>query len=243
MLLHPLTQGIKVKLMKFYILIILVTMLTGCNEKNNSVQDDMDNIVTMLKNKKLSQVEIDKLNLNKLIDGQTLLMSAVESEHIDAVKLLLSYGADPNIKNSDDASALHLALWSRNPVFIKTLLDFGGDANIYDSKRKESLIFSSISPEKLNHVKFLVEAGADVNVRDAVNQTPLMTAATLAQYDIVYFLLKSGADATLKDNWGYTVQQTLKQDDLMSSSEMNAWKEKVIEIVNRQFSIAANKRN
>ncbi|VDK85546.1 unnamed protein product [Litomosoides sigmodontis] len=52
---------------------------------------------------------------------------------------------------------------------------------------------------KLELVKFLVDAGADVNIQDYGGQTPLHYAASCSHRSVVDFLLKKGADPAVAD--------------------------------------------
>ena len=59
----------------------------------------------------------------------------------------------------------------------------------------------------LENVRRLLEAGADVNGRNVVGDTPLIAAAYTGQPAMVRLLLRFGADATLTNRDGKTAQQ------------------------------------
>eukprot|EP00899_Mesostigma_viride_P010670 jgi/Mesvir1/19604/Mv09901-RA.1 len=53
-------------------------------------------------------------------------------------------------------------------------------------------------------VKLLIDAGADVNIRDKDGRTPLFSACKNIQLDMTSILIKAGADASAKDKAGNT---------------------------------------
>lgn len=55
-------------------------------------------------------------------------------------------------------------------------------------------------------LRFLTEAGVDVNARDGRGRTPLHQAATAGRADFVRLLLCAGADPTARDKRGLTPQ-------------------------------------
>jgi ankyrin repeat protein len=53
-------------------------------------------------------------------------------------------------------------------------------------------------------VRQLIEKGADVNVRDKNQDTPLHEAASRRKTDVAKLLIEKGADVNAKDNYGQT---------------------------------------
>ncbi|NEP50476.1 MAG: ankyrin repeat domain-containing protein [Moorea sp. SIO3C2] len=56
----------------------------------------------------------------------------------------------------------------------------------------------------LEAVKSLVAQGADVNVKDKENATPLMRSVSRNYREIVEFLIEKGADVNAINDWDYT---------------------------------------
>lgn len=89
----------------------------------------------------LSQNDIDPNPQD--IHGSTPLDLAVANGHIDVVKSLLKKGADPNIKDQNGKTALHIAAVSlgKNEIMaeiMKELLNAGADINIRDEENKKA---------------------------------------------------------------------------------------------------------
>jgi ankyrin repeat protein len=103
----------------------------------------------------------------------TALMRAAFAGDFELSKMLLAYGADPNIVSSDRESLLEAA---------------AGLALIpgYQAERPKA--------ERLQLVRLLVQLGQDVNWADAYGITPLMAAANLGDTPLVQYLVDAGAD-------------------------------------------------
>ena len=56
----------------------------------------------------------------------------------------------------------------------------------------------------IQSLKLLLEAGGDINAKDARGLTPLHEAARWGWNDVVQFLVTRGADLNVKDNRGNT---------------------------------------
>ena len=54
---------------------------------------------------------------------------AVKSKQLEALRLLLQYGADPNAPSKSGGTALHRAVASHQPAALRLLLEHGGDPN------------------------------------------------------------------------------------------------------------------
>lgn len=73
--------------------------------------------------------------------------------------------------------------------------------------------------------KHVVDLNTHLNVRDKEGNTPLMVAARAGLVSIVERLIKAGADATLKNNQGYTALQIVQSSAI---SGIQDWTKKSI---------------
>src|SRR5919198_476779 len=110
---------------------------------------------------------------NPRIVFATALMRAGFSADLELVKLLLSYGADPNVISSDGETMVEAAA---GLGFIPGY-----------SKGKSAA-------ERLQVVKLFVEMGGDVNQADDYGITPLMVAGNMGDTAIIQYLVDRGAD-------------------------------------------------
>ena len=75
-------------------------------------------------------------------DGYTLLIRASLYGQVDAVKLLLEYGANMDIQNNDGNTAIMLASEAGNNDVVKLLLKNGADVSIKNNEGEDILDFA-----------------------------------------------------------------------------------------------------
>ena len=78
-------------------------------------------------------------NPNEIYFTSQPLIIAIENLRIDHIEILLNYGADPNLKDNKEDTALHIAVM-KNRIFgkhiVKLLLKYGADPFIKDRQGK-----------------------------------------------------------------------------------------------------------
>ena len=131
--------------------------------------------------------------------GMSLLILCVQEGAEELVGRLLALGADPNLPNEFDFTALHSAIvheWRRladggprsvvletppwKPMYEK-LIAAGADVNSTDYKQETPLHLAA--RRGLTHVaKFLVESGADLYARNDIDQTPYEVTTDVRAY-------------------------------------------------------------
>ena len=153
-------------------------------------------------------------------DGGTPLMAACEGErntaivrsgslrmtptsgpgNPDAVRMLMSHGADPNLVDKWEKSALcRAALYNREQT-IEVLLANGADPNLCSPSSLHVAAYKGY----LGAVKRLLEASAHVDSRNEHGETPLMSSSYRGHVEIVIALLDAGADVNASDTGGHT---------------------------------------
>lgn len=153
--------------------------------------------------------------------GATSLFYALRSSNIDGFKRLLELGADPNLV-FEDSSVIHLSVRHEDASYLRAVLDHEGDPNLSAGKPSETPLFLTIGvggTDKKLAREMLLDAGADINAITGSElvtgipmggKTPLMTAANLVRFDIVYEFLELGGDYRLKDDSGRTLSDRVK---------------------------------
>eukprot|EP01114_Cavostelium_apophysatum_P006874 TRINITY_DN1840_c0_g1_i1.p1 TRINITY_DN1840_c0_g1~~TRINITY_DN1840_c0_g1_i1.p1 ORF type:complete len:1243 (-),score=449.77 TRINITY_DN1840_c0_g1_i1:160-3888(-) len=135
--------------------------------------------------------------------GATLLQVASFHGNLDAIKLLLSKGANVNSKDNDNISSLHKAVIGFHVDCVKFLLSNGANVNAVDNDGLTALHHACYHG-KLDIVKLLLAAGAKVNVQDNDKTSPLHHAVSGGHADIVEYLLRNGAEVNTQDAKGAT---------------------------------------
>ena len=125
-----------------------------------------------------------------------VLVFAAGKCHREVVELFLKHGATLNIKNAD-VLPLNLAVNSGNVEMVKFLLSRGADVNGRQVLRQFTPIMEAYRSSDCM-IRTLVDAGADVNMRDAIGMTVLMFATRGNHREAVVELLKAGADAAIE---------------------------------------------
>jgi len=142
-------------------------------------------------------------NYQQAESGATALMGACKGGHEEAVVLLLEAGADVNIRDQAENSALIHAADNGSVPIVKHLLEKQAETNILNLSSHSPLILAS-SNGKLEIVEMLVEANALVDLENPLNVTALMYAAAEGHADIVSFLIKKGSDVNKRHSQGGT---------------------------------------
>lgn len=138
----------------------------------------------------------DKGNLNQCYNtrfkpddkGIPILVWAVSKSDVDAVKILLENGADPNVK-----------LMARSS---DTVL-FEGSPGV-DLDPENTKIYKDRRMNTTKICELLIKAGANVKHANKIGETPLHNAATKGREDICALLIANGADVNAADKIGTT---------------------------------------
>jgi ankyrin repeat protein len=111
-------------------------------------------------------IEMKGLDINSKISNSTLLYWAANLGYVESVKLLVEKGAKLNEKN-----------------------------NLGDTALMAAVLHFDIRPEANTGiiVKILIDAGANVNILDNKNNSPLLLAAYKKNKEIIRMLIDAGA--------------------------------------------------
>jgi ankyrin repeat protein len=104
------------------------------------------------------------------------ILAASYKGDIRAVKMLLTKHPDKSMRDSFGRTALHLAMFQKNPALIKLLLDKGYDVNARCSGNGATPLHDAVSANNVEGAKLLIRYGANRNIRNAQGLTPLQEA-------------------------------------------------------------------
>jgi ankyrin repeat protein len=128
------------------------------------------------------------------------LVTAIRNADAPVVRRLLDNGADVNARDAQGNTPLILASFYASPECVALLIEKGADVNTANKAGATALIRAATSYEK---TRLFVAAGANVRVRTALGNTPLILAARRAGNSrTVQLLLERGADATERNDAG-----------------------------------------
>jgi len=153
---------------------------------------------------------------------------AVNSGNIEQVKLLISEGADVNVKSVNGWTPLHHAADRGHREMVELLLAHDADVNVYESNVKTAAEYAmkrnhteivqlliskgaDISPlhfaiymKDEARARSLIEGGADVNKRTPDGAILLNRALSAGFTEIAELLIAKGADVNVKSSWDWT---------------------------------------
>ena len=81
--------------------------------------------------------------------------------------------------------------------------DFDSKAEYKDKDGQE--LHAAAKTGCIEIIKLLLSQGFDIDSRDLIGYTPLMSTACYGQQGAFQMLIQKGADPSLKDNWGYSL--------------------------------------
>ena len=127
----------------------------------------------------------------------TLVHDAVISHSLEILSILVKNKFNVN-EEMNGRMPLHLAAASGDLQIVRFLID-NGAKQIPDEKENLPLHYACESGN-MQLVTYLLDQGEDINARNILGLTPLLSAAAAHQFQVVKFLLVKGADLTHTDN-------------------------------------------
>lgn len=121
--------------------------------------------------------------------GYSLLVDSTYNNNLEAVKLLLEYGADPNYEYEGFTPLIVAADEGYNEILI-TLIEAGADVN--QTGWSTPLIRAIVSGHT-DIVEELIKHGADVNLMPTDGYSPLNEAEYYGNTEIINLLIQAGA--------------------------------------------------
>lgn len=130
---------------------------------------------------------------------------------IAAIIILTTSCESPTQKdrNSEPSMDLQTAVISGNIDAVKAHIEQGTNLNEKEPMGGSSPLITAIVFGQKEAASLLINAGADLNIKNNDGSTALHCAAFFCHPDMVKSLLEKGADASIKNNYGSTARETV----------------------------------
>ncbi|KAL3443146.1 ankyrin repeat-containing domain protein [Aspergillus insuetus] len=123
-----------------------------------------------------------------------LLDTAIQYDRVDVVRMLIAEGVQPSVHG--DCALVNAAAWS-SAELVEVLLESGCDTDVNGNGRDEwasgSALHSAVSAGKVDNVRILLRAGADLEESNVISGTPLCLAVERGFREVVQILVEAGA--------------------------------------------------
>jgi len=170
--------------------------------------EDIDKARAILKEKPHlvhARSTLDESALSLLIRWYSRERYSIET-HLKAVEMLIDFGFDVNI-NCCGSSPIYNAIGVGNQLeVVKLLLENGVNINpTYKGFMGESTLGAAVYNKNIEQVEFLLQNGADVNLKDDFGNSPLhYSVESDEKIEITKLLLSYEADINIQDMFDNT---------------------------------------
>lgn len=132
-----------------------------------------------------------------------------------SVLLLLSSCAESDKKENSEPKVatpkmnIQTAVISNDLEVVKQHIAAGTDLNVKDQMTGSTPLITAVTFGKTAIVKVLIEAKADLSVKNNDGGTALHNAAFFGNIEIAQILIDAKADKTIKNNFGVTARESV----------------------------------
>ena len=147
-------------------------------------------------------------------------VAALAGRHFELAQVLHRNGSSVEPRDDQKRTPLHSAAFYGDLEMVQVLLEYGVDVNAMTSADNTPLNFAFQNGD-LNDprvARFLVERGADPNMRNYNGVTPLHRALKTGRIEMARVLIEHGANAEVKNDEGKTPLDAApeeQRDDIM----------------------------
>ncbi|MCW5550352.1 MAG: ankyrin repeat domain-containing protein [Opitutaceae bacterium] len=160
--------------------------------------------------------------------GMTPVLFAMARLNKTGYRHLLERGANPNLIVDPGESVMSFASRIKDSEWLRLALRHGGDPNLIGARNIPPPLHESILYRRPENMRLLLDAGADINIRDGTGGTPMITAENIGSYEIVYEFLQRGADYRIKTKAGADLAKYISLSQMTPDNPKWPIREKVI---------------
>ncbi|CAI0830559.1 ankyrin repeat domain-containing protein [Serratia marcescens] len=239
--------------MKKIILIITMVVSTiimqGCKQGMDlqpqdyfeGTQLDIANIIYEGDRQKLDKVlpTVSKETLNRPAKAEmTLLFWAINNaifdkntpERLKIITDLVKAGADPlQPRPEGRSSPAEYVMKADKGVWIQAMLEGGLSPNARDEINNQPIIFKSFQAVNTETLSTLIDYKVDVNIKGAMNRTPLINALYNSCPEHIEVLLAHGANPLAKDDFNDSFLSLISAE-IAKGDKNNSYIKKLIKI-------------
>ncbi len=147
------------------------------------------------------------VNHKRKSDGFTALILAAQIGNFEILQLLLLKGANKEEADNEKRTALYWAVDKGHINIVKHLLvTSGANIRVIDIEGDTVMHLATLS-RRMDMIKLLTEQGGDIDTKNKIAMTPLLTAARNGLTNIVMFLYSYGASLFSQNDNGFTALQ------------------------------------
>lgn len=152
-------------------------------------------------------------DINKRVNGNLPLMSALRLPNPVYVSKLLAYGADVSGNAGENETLFCYALkYGARTETIQHFIDHGAEVQPADATGGVPLVCAASEPNNTQVIELLLTHGAEVNMRDKGGHNALERAANA---EIAEILIQHGAKIDARDNSGRTVLMKVQSAEVV----------------------------
>ncbi|XP_048245484.1 ankyrin-1-like [Haliotis rufescens] len=149
---------------------------------------------------------IDNIHLHhNIVDGYTILHLAALSQNVKLMQSLLNYSTvNVHVRSVSEFTPFLAAVATGNVDMMDILIAAGSDVNHQTFTGKMSALYLASSKNDIATVKYLLNHGANVDLKGMDDSTALHLAILVDHQNMVKLLIQNGARIDTKDPLGIT---------------------------------------
>jgi ankyrin repeat protein len=157
----------------------------------------------------MKRVKINSLKMLLNFSFIILVLSNACAQSGNSNNTLSEKNAKVELKVEKPKMDIQAAIISDNLEIVKQHIEAGTDINRKDQMSSSTPLITAATFGKIAIAKALIDANADLDLKNNEGSTALHAAAFFGQIEIVQMLLDAGADKTIKNNHWATPRESV----------------------------------